>query len=507
MELIALLCLHALALILSYSREEAMVKRALWPLLMALLLDTLFLFKAVVHQEASLILSFALITLVEFLTLVVFTFAWDYLAGEKNRTYFLRLILSVLASVVILLLSQSLITLYLSWCVIGLLVNKLLLFYPERPHTHAIAHKHFFNELIANSLMGVGFIMLAVHFSTLSIPQISGYLSTVTDTYSSVALLFIVLAFLIKTALMPFHGWLIQVMEVPTPVSALMHAGIVNLSGMVWLRLSPWWEHSPYLRDFVALVAFMSLLLSSIVMLTRVSIKVRLAWSTTAQMSFLLFECAQGWYEMAFIHLVGHSLYKAQAFLLSGNRVNEQPLKKQIKGIMGYVSSSFYSPLISLFISFALFVLFNQLLNTHFGFYSLPIDQMVFLSLLIAPALWLMQKDQVLSVGVRVVMQGLFILIFMLLHSLLHPLFTHQVNPTNLLDYLLLALLLTYIVHWLILSKQYLARSSTLNSLAYEGFYLDALWTYSIQRPLSRFIQQYNHQLSTFLGKLLHEAP
>ena len=67
---------------------------------------------------------------------------------------------------------------------------------------------------------------------------------------------------------------------------------------------------------------------AALVMTTRVSIKVRLAWSTSAQMSLMLIECALGLYELALLHLVGHSFYKAHAFLNSGNAVNQNILAR-----------------------------------------------------------------------------------------------------------------------------------------------------------------------------------
>jgi NAD(P)H-quinone oxidoreductase subunit 5 len=120
---------------------------------------------------------------------------------------------------------------------------------------------------------------------------------------------------------LPVHGWLIQVMEAPTPVSALLHAGVVNLGGFVLIRFAPMLEQATPARILLLVFGLATAVLAGMVMLTRISIKVRLAWSTVAQMGFMLLECALGLYTLAALHLIGHSLYKAHAFLSASSAV------------------------------------------------------------------------------------------------------------------------------------------------------------------------------------------
>jgi NAD(P)H-quinone oxidoreductase subunit 5 len=126
---------------------------------------------------------------------------------------------------------------------------------------------------------------------------------------------------LLKTAQLPFHGWMLQVMEAPTPVSALLHAGVVNIGGFVMIRLSPLMAHASLAQDILLGVGLLTALLGSLVMMTRMSIKLVLAWSTIAQMGFMLVQCGLGVWHLALLHLLAHSFYKAHAFLTSGNVV------------------------------------------------------------------------------------------------------------------------------------------------------------------------------------------
>src|SRR5699024_465535 len=129
------------------------------------------------------------------------------------------------------------------------------------------------------------------------------------------------LAVIARTALMPVHGWLTQVMEAPTPVSALLHAGVVNLGGYVLVFFAPLLAVSITARWLLVVFGRVSAVVGGLVLLTRVSQKVHLAWATIAQMGFMLLECGLGLYLLAALHLLGHSLYKAHNFLAASMAV------------------------------------------------------------------------------------------------------------------------------------------------------------------------------------------
>jgi NAD(P)H-quinone oxidoreductase subunit 5 len=132
----------------------------------------------------------------------------------------------------------------------------------------------------------------------------------------------IVLAALLKSAQLPFHGWLVEVMETPTPVSALLHAGVINAGGFLVLRLADIVAPSEGALHLLSLAGGATALFGSIVMLTQTSIKVSLAYSTVAQMGFMMLECGLGAFAAALLHILAHSLYKAHAFLSSGSIID-----------------------------------------------------------------------------------------------------------------------------------------------------------------------------------------
>jgi NAD(P)H-quinone oxidoreductase subunit 5 len=135
----------------------------------------------------------------------------------------------------------------------------------------------------------------------------------------TIAALLIVATAMLKSAQLPLHGWLMEVMETPTPVSALLHAGIINAGGFLVLRLADVLLLAKPALDLLALIGGATALFGSLVMLTQTSVKAQLAYSTIAQMGFMLLQCGLGAFSAALLHIVAHSLYKAHAFLSSGS--------------------------------------------------------------------------------------------------------------------------------------------------------------------------------------------
>lgn len=132
--------------------------------------------------------------------------------------------------------------------------------------------------------------------------------------------LLMIVGIMIPAAQWPFQGWLLNSVVAPTPVSAVMHAGIVNAGGIILTRFSPLIDGD--VAQLVLLVlASISVLLGTGIMLVQVDYKRQLVGSTIAQMGFMLIQCALGAYLAAMIHAVLHGLYKSALFLQSGSAI------------------------------------------------------------------------------------------------------------------------------------------------------------------------------------------
>ncbi|MCY9376877.1 NADH dehydrogenase subunit 5 [Bacillus sp. T17B1] len=132
--------------------------------------------------------------------------------------------------------------------------------------------------------------------------------------------LLIVLAVIIPAAQWPFQRWLIDSIVAPTPVSAIMHAGLVNAGGIILARFSPLFNGG-IASIILLMLASISVLIGTGISLVQVDYKRQLVGSTIGQMGFMLIQCALGAYIAAIIHLILHGLFKATLFLQAGSAV------------------------------------------------------------------------------------------------------------------------------------------------------------------------------------------
>lgn len=277
-------------------------------------------------------LNATLLSLISFIALIVLRYARRNLLDDPDSARFLRWLGLTIAAVMVTVVSNHLVMFWLAWVCISLSLHQLLMFYPERPRAALAAHKKFILARIAEVFLAGAFFLLYQHHGTLFITDIlAAYPVTQLSVGEQFAAILIAVVALMKCAQLPLHGWLIQVVESPTPVSALLHAGIINMGGFLLLLFAPLFGLAGVAQTIVLVAAGLSMALAALVMMTRISIKVRLAWSTTAQMGLMLVEIALGLYELALLHLLAHSCYKAYAFLSAGGEVNRY-LQKQVAG-------------------------------------------------------------------------------------------------------------------------------------------------------------------------------
>ena len=253
---------------------------------------------------------------------VIVRYSQTYLQGERNEVHYVRWLLATLATVLVVVATNHLLVLALAWTATSLTLHHLLTFFGDRPAAVVAAHKKFIVARLADLCMLSATLLLWLAFDTLHIHALLAQAAGAPlPPTAQLAVVLLACTAILKCAQLPFHGWLIQVMEAPTPVSALLHAGIVNLGGFVLLRFAPLVSQVPAAQSVLVVVGTATAVLAALVMTTRISIKVMLAWSTCAQMGFMLMQCGLGAWDMALLHLLAHSLYKAHAFLGAGGAV------------------------------------------------------------------------------------------------------------------------------------------------------------------------------------------
>ncbi|XYK81806.1 MAG: proton-conducting transporter transmembrane domain-containing protein [Labrenzia sp.] len=264
----------------------------------------------------------ALALLVAFIGWVVVRYSRTYLDGEAQEGRFHAFMLMTLAAVLLFVQSGSFAVLILSTALVGLCLKRLLLFYGARPEARRAATKFTMVWHGADAVLVLAALLLFVSFGTGDFNSIASAAGeTGVNWVSSLAIALVVIAAILKTAAFPLHGWLTEVMEAPTPVSALLHAGIINSGGVLLIALAGLVQQSSGAMAALVMVGGFTAIFGAAVMLTQSAIKTSLAWSTVSQMGFLLLQCGLGLWALALLHIIAHSLYKAHAFLSSGGAV------------------------------------------------------------------------------------------------------------------------------------------------------------------------------------------
>ncbi len=413
----------------------------------------------------------ALAVLVQLLGSVIGGFSARYLQGEAGQRRYLSALAGVLAAVHLLLLADHWVVLIAAWALVGAALQPLLCFYPDRPFALLAAHKKRLADRLADALLMAAAALAWVAVGSGSLTALWLHLGQHgMSTALQASALCLVLAVVLRTALLPVHGWLIQVMEAPTPVSALLHAGVVNLGGFVLIRFAPLLEQAMPARALLLAFGLGTAVLAGLVMLTRISIKVRLAWSTVAQMGFMLMECALGLYTLAALHLIGHALYKAHAFLSASAVVRQTRLQAMRNTVPP-------AP-ISLLLAPALALLMVLLVQAALGGAAWPWWWSMVLGLAWAPLLWLAAPGGGARKLARQAAAGMWMvagltLLTWLAHALPLGLADAPSLPLGVLALLGMAMLYACLV-LLQLRPQAMA---TWRRRSYAGFYLDEVYT------------------------------
>lgn len=277
------------------------------------------------HQGAQ--AAAALLTvLIAFLGWIIGDFSRRYLQGEPGQTRFVVAYLLTMGGVAAVVSSQNFALLILAWITSSAGLHQLLTFYRDRPAAQIAAHKKFLVSRLAEACLIAAAVLLYHSWGTLTLASIDARAAAAPNLplAAAVGATLIATAVLLKCAQLPLHGWLIQVMEAPTPVSALLHAGVVNVGGYVLIRFAPLIDASSTARTLLVASGSLTAVFAGIVMLTRITMKVRLAWSTCSQMGLMVLECGLGLYDLALLHLLAHALYKAHGFLTSGEALRSQ---------------------------------------------------------------------------------------------------------------------------------------------------------------------------------------
>ena len=281
---------------------------------------------------------------------LIVAYSNGYMEGEdEERRYFAYMAFFVFA-MLMLVQGGNLLLLLVGWGLVGLASYLLLGFYHDRRSAVEAAKKAFIVNALGDAIMALGFFLLIFHVDSLDFGVVfdaaeSGELS---DTVATLAALGLLGGAVAKSAQIPFHTWLPDAMEGPTPVSALIHAATMVTAGVYLIcRTSPVFEAAPEVQHLAAILGLVTLLVAGVVALVQWDIKRVIAYSTMSQIGYMFVGAGIGAYGFAMFHLFTHAFFKALLFLTAGVIIHrldgEQDIRKMggLRGSMPYTHRTF----------------------------------------------------------------------------------------------------------------------------------------------------------------------
>ncbi|EKU45292.1 NADH dehydrogenase subunit 5 [Staphylococcus massiliensis] len=365
---------------------------------------------------------------------IIQKFSIRYLLGNKNYRKYFFLFTTITTFASIAWLSDDLRSMLLFWGGTLLCLVSLIWLNKTWKVARSVARTTFYIFLASWISFLVATILLFIYTKSWAISSIKSVdLPFSVKIIISLLMIFVVI---IPAAQFPFQRWLIETAATPTPVSAIMHAGIVNAGGIILGKLS-FIVANEISMTILLIISSLTVLIGSGISLVHVDYKRQLIGSTMSQMGFMLIQCALGAYLAAIIHLILHGVFKATLFLQSGSALEhtKNPSNASVK--YPYV-------LVTVGKVFSVLIAFIYWNVNQYSFYTLVSATVVYFSLSVA---W----KQLVAYGSGVIgrILGFATMIFVCsIYILTHNFFATVLYSNNFYEYhpSLLSLIITLVI-------------------------------------------------------------
>ena len=280
-------------------------------------------------------LTIILFFMINAVSVVVHIFSIGYLRGDPRFARFFTLLGLFMFSMLALVLSATLLQIFIFWELVGLCSYLLIGFWFERKAASRAAVKAFVMNRVGDVGFLVGMGLLLAWLGNVTLPDLWYQLRTagtgagaaladgsvISNGWLTLAGVLLFVGAMGKSAQVPLHTWLVDAMEGPTPVSALIHAATMVAAGVYLVgRVFP--VLTPDAKFVIAIVGCVTMLLGALVAVAQTDIKRVLAYSTVSQLGMMMLALGVGSWAGALFHLLTHGFFKALLFLSAGSVID-----------------------------------------------------------------------------------------------------------------------------------------------------------------------------------------
>jgi NADH-quinone oxidoreductase subunit L len=292
-------------------------------------------------------LSICFVLLITGVGSLIHIFAVGYMAADPERRRFFGYMNLFLAAMLLLVLADSYLGLYAGWEGVGLASYLLIGFWQFKPSAAVAAKKAFIANRVGDAGLSLAIMLMFATFGSVSFAGVFSAVGQAGQGTVTALGLLLLLGACGKSAQLPLQSWLLDAMEGPTPVSALIHAATMVTAGVYLIvRSSPIFNLSPDARLAVAIVGAATLLFGAIIGCAKDDIKKALAGSTMSQIGYMMLAAGLGpaGYVFAIAHLLAHGFFKAGLFLGAGSvkhEMNDEVDMRRFGGLAGVMPITF----------------------------------------------------------------------------------------------------------------------------------------------------------------------
>ncbi|MEY2778021.1 MAG: NADH-quinone oxidoreductase subunit [Actinomycetota bacterium] len=267
-------------------------------------------------------LSISFVLLITFVGTLIHIYSLGYMSHDENKRKFFAYLNLFVAAMLLLVLANNYLLLYVGWEGVGLASYLLIGFWQHKPTAAVAAKKAFVANRVGDFGLSLAIMTMFIVFGSVSFSDVNQGISGAPAWVSLTLGLLLLLAACGKSAQFPLQSWLLDAMEGPTPVSALIHAATMVTAGVYLIvRSASIFNASEIAQTAVVIIGAISLLMGAIIGAAKDDIKKSLAGSTMSQIGYMVLAAGLGpiGYVFAILHLITHGFFKAVMFLGAGS--------------------------------------------------------------------------------------------------------------------------------------------------------------------------------------------
>ncbi len=253
---------------------------------------------------------------------LIHIYSIGYMAHDERRRRFFGYLNLFVAAMLTLVLASDYLVLFLGWEGVGLASYLLIGFWQQKNSAAVAAKKAFLVNRVGDLGMALGIMLMFTTFGTTTVAGVESGMDKVSTGTATALGLLLLLAACGKSAQFPLQSWLLDAMEGPTPVSALIHAATMVTAGVYLVTRSNFvYAQSDAAQSAVIAVGLITLLWGAVIGCAKDDIKKALAGSTMSQIGYMMLAAGIGpaGYAFAIFHLLTHGFFKANMFLGAGS--------------------------------------------------------------------------------------------------------------------------------------------------------------------------------------------